>query len=105
MENNLPKPSHITPSVRLFGVGDAGIHVLDLLIAGGVAPELCVAVNSGGASLETAVATRKLRLESKRLRGLGSGGDPDRARQAAEEAGPDFKNLFDSVSVVFIVAG
>ena len=105
MENQLPGPVSEVPSIRLFGVGDAGLNVLELLIAGGVPAERCVAVNTGGEALEKSGAARRVRVETKRLRGLGSGGDPERGRQAAEERIEELKALCEGVDVVFVIAG
>ena len=85
METNLPSRSEGPLSIRIFGVGDTGINVTDLLIADGISPDRCVVVNvDGGSALLSCPASTRVRLESKRLRGLGSGGDPDRGRQSAE---------------------
>jgi len=50
-------------------------------------------------------ASEKVHLETKLLRGLGTGGDPDRGRAAAEEQAPRLKALCEGADVVFIVAG
>jgi cell division protein FtsZ len=93
------------PSIRLFGVGDAGLNVLELLIQSGLSPDRCVAVNTGGVALETSAAAHRVGLETKRMRGLGSGGDPERGRQAAEERAEELKCLCEGVDVVFVIAG
>jgi cell division protein FtsZ len=105
MDKQLPAPTSEMPSIRLFGVGDAGLNVLELLIQSGLSPDRCVAVNTGGAALEASAAAHRVGLETKRLRGLGSGGDPDRSRQAAEERAEELKSLCEGVDVVFVIAG
>ena len=62
-------------------------------------------MNTGGPALDSSSAVQKIQLETKRLRGLGTGGDPERARQAAEEKSEQLKALAESVDVVFILAG
>jgi cell division protein FtsZ len=105
MNNDLAGPPQRSFSLRVFGVGDTGINVVDLLIADGLAPVSCVAVNIEGPTVESSRAQQKLRLENKRLRGLGSGGDPERGRQAAEEKSDELKAVCEGTEVVFVVAG
>ncbi|HLH54128.1 MAG TPA: cell division protein FtsZ [Verrucomicrobiae bacterium] len=106
MIDNSPtaSPGSSTP-LRLFGIGDAGIATLELLLSEGVSPESCIAINSGGPALENSRAQTKLPLELRRLRGLGSGGDPERGRQAAEEKTDELKAICLGAEVVFIIAG
>jgi cell division protein FtsZ len=94
-----------TVRVRLFGVGNAGINVMEQLAVGGGADLSLAAVNTDGSSLAGASALDKVHLETKPLRGLGSGGDPERGRALAEEHLPQLKALCEGVDVVFIVAG
>jgi cell division protein FtsZ len=105
MQTNSPAQLEVSPSLRIFGVGDTGIGVVELLIADGLPAASCVAMNSGAEALERSSAAQKVHLETKRLRGLGSGGDPERARQAAEEKNEQLKSLCDAADVVFIVTG
>src|SRR6516164_4878178 len=72
-------------AVRIFGVGNAGITIIEQLITGGLPASAFVAVNADGQALDTSSAVEKLQLETRLLRGLGSGGDPDRGREVAEE--------------------
>ena len=74
------------PAVKIFGVGNAGIALLGALAIPEFAGAQLAAVNTDGQSLAaTTAATVKIHLENKLLRGLGSGGDPDRSRALAEE--------------------
>ena len=96
MNTNLPTPSQELPSLRIFGVGDTGLSVIDLMIADGLPPNSFAAVNAGGQALESSAAAQKIPVENKRLRGLGSGGDPERGRQAAEEKAERISRRFDT---------
>ncbi|HZR20207.1 MAG TPA: cell division protein FtsZ [Verrucomicrobiae bacterium] len=102
---NLPPSRGDSPVIRIFGVGKTGLSAIELLIADGLSPEEFVAVNLGGTALECSSAAQRLRLETKRLRGLGSGGDPARGRQAAEEKSEELKRLCEGVDLIFIVTG
>ena len=92
-------------SVRIFGVGGAGINVVERMIHAGMDASAFVAVNTDGASLAGSSAGEKVHLESSRLRGLGTGGDPERGRALAEESGSKLKSLCEEAKAVFIVAG
>ena len=56
-------------------------------------------------SLAASSASEKVHLETQLLRGLGTGGDPDRGRALAEEQLPKLKSLCEGADVVFILAG
>ncbi len=47
----------------------------------------------------------KIQLETKLLRGLGTGGDPERGRAIAEEQFATLKTACEGAEVVFIVSG
>jgi len=105
MNTNAPTGPEASSCLRIFGVGDTGLSLIERLIADGLSPELFVAVNAGGTELERSGAGRRVRLECKRLRGLGSGGDPERGRKAAEERSDELKSVCTGAKVVFIVTG
>lgn len=92
-------------SIRVVGVGGAGLAVLEYLIRGGLPADCFAAVNTNAASLAASAAAEKLHLETRLLQGMGSGGDPDRGRTAARENLPRLKALCEGRDVVFIVAG
>jgi cell division protein FtsZ len=91
--------------LKVFGVGTAGIFVTDRLVSGGIPASTCVAINTDAQALSTSSAAEKLQVETKLLRGLGTGGDPDRGREAAEEHFARLKALSEGTQVLFIVAG
>lgn len=93
------------PAVKIFGVGNAGIALLGLLAMPEFADAEFAVINTDAASLAASPAPVKIHLESKLLRGLGSGGDPDRSRALAEEQFSTLKSACADADVVFIVAG
>ena len=92
-------------SVKVFGVGGAGINVMELMLKSGLPDVSFVAVDTGAQSLAASSAPDKVHLETQLLRGLGSGGDPDRGRALAEEQLPKLKSLCEGADVVFLLAG
>ena len=92
-------------SIKVFGVGGAGIIVLELMLKEGLPGMGFVAVNTDPQSLAASSAAEKVLLETQLLRGLGTGGDPDVGGALAEEQLPRLKSLCEGVDVVFILAG
>ena len=93
------------PVVRIFGVGNAGIAVLGALDLAEFAAAQFAVVNTDAGAFAASPAPVKIHLENKLLRGLGSGGDPDRGRALAEEQFSTLKVACEGASVVFILAG
>jgi len=91
--------------VKIFGVGSAGVTMLDLLNSADFADAGFVAVNTDAPSLAASSAPVKIQLETKLLRGLGTGGDPERGGAIAEEQFATLKTACEGADVVFVVAG
>ncbi|MGO8837474.1 MAG: cell division protein FtsZ [Limisphaerales bacterium] len=94
-----------TPVVKIFGVGSAGIAMLDTLNGGDFSGAAFAVVNTDASSLAASSAPVKIQLETKLLRGLGTGGDPERGRAIAEEQFATLKMACDGADVVFLMAG
>jgi cell division protein FtsZ len=92
-------------SVKVLGVGGAGINVMELMLKSGLPGVGFAAVETDAQSLAASSASEKVHLETQLLRGLGTGGDPDRGRALAEEQLPKLKSLCEGADVVFILAG
>ena len=92
-------------SVKIFGVGGGGINVMELLLRESLPGVDFAAVNTDAQSLAASSATEKVHLETQPLRGLGTGGDPDRGRALAEEQLPKLRSLCEGAHAVFILAG
>ena len=91
--------------VRIFAVGNAGSTLLGALSAAEFSGAQFTAINTDAAALAASSATVKINLENKLMRGLGSGGDPDRGRALAEEQFSTLKAACEGANVVFILAG
>jgi cell division protein FtsZ len=91
--------------VKVFGVGSAGVTMLDTLNGEDFAGAGFVAVNTDASSLASSSAALKIQLETRLLRGLGTGGDPERGRTIAEEQFATLKTACEGADVVFVVAG
>ena len=92
-------------AVKVFSVGGAGVSVLELLIQGGLPGVGFVAVTTGPETAVGPASPEQVNLETRLLRGLGTGGDPERGRAVAEEQLPRLKSLCQGADVVFLLAG
>src|SRR5215510_302757 len=92
------------PAVKIFGVGSAGLNMLEQVMREGMEGVEFVAVNTDEGSLWASSAPEKVHLEPKPLRGLGTGGDPARGRAAAEEAAGKLKSVCEGSAMVFLLA-
>ncbi|HEX5398298.1 MAG TPA: cell division protein FtsZ [Verrucomicrobiae bacterium] len=104
----IPNPISETaqpPAIKIFGVGGAGILLLDALNTGEFAGAAFAAINTDAASLAASSASVKIHLETKLLRGLGTGGDPERGRALAEEHFATLKAACEEADVVLIISG
>ena len=64
-----------------------------------------LAINTDAQSLQQSDADRTLQIGADLTRGLGSGSDPDRGRNAAMEDYDRIKSLLKGADMVFITAG
>lgn len=92
-------------SVKIFGIGGAGVAMIERMIQEGFAGASYAAVNTDAKLLDWSSASEKILLESRPTRGLGTGGDPERGSALAEEQLPKLKDACGGADVVFIVAG
>src|SRR6185437_3898641 len=92
-------------SVKIFGVGTAGINILEEVAQAALPGAMLAAVNTDSHSLATSSASEKISLEAKSGRGPGPSGDSKRSRAVAEEHLPKLKRACEGIDVVFLVAG
>lgn len=104
-----PQPATETSAkklcVKIFGVGTAGVTMLEQMAREDFAGAKFVAVNADAPAFLPLAGVEMIHLETKLLRGLGTGGDPERGCKVAEENLPRLKEACAGADVVFIVAG
>ncbi len=91
--------------IRVIGVGGGGSNAVDRMIEAGVMGMEYISVNTDMQVLELSAADKKLQIGEKLTSGLGTGGNPDIGRQAAEESRQDILMGLDESDMVFITAG
>ena len=91
--------------IRVFGAGGAGNNAINRMIEFGVKGADFIAINTDLQALYLSKASQKLQIGEKLTKGLGSGGDPETGRKAAEESKDDLEMLIDGADLIFIAAG
>jgi cell division protein FtsZ len=100
----VPKPAQ-KPVVKIFGVGGAGVQLLDTVMGDEFTGASFAVIDTDATSLAASSAPVKIQLETKWMRGMGTGGDPERGRALAEEQFSTLKTACEGATVIFILAG
>jgi cell division protein FtsZ len=93
------------PQIRVVGVGGGGVNAVNRMIEAEITGVEFMALNTDAQSLQQSAAHVTLQIGADITRGLGSGSDPDRGRQAAMEDYDRIKSLLKGSDMVFITAG
>src|SRR5437667_393037 len=92
--------------IKAFGIGSAGVNLLDQLARDGVAADSLIAVHSDAKALSACLAGEKVHFENKASRAGNGREDSDlSAIMAAEEQLPRLKSLCSGADVILIIAG
>ncbi len=97
------KPTEVESkaSIKVVGVGGAGGSAVDRMKEVGLSGVEFVAVNTDAQALHHSSADVKVHIG----KGLGAGGDPEKGREAAEEAREAIGKALDGADMVFITLG
>lgn len=93
------------PTIRVIGLGNAGVHLADRLAMAGHYGVDVVAMNTDAQSLASSVAGQKVALGPKATRGLGAGGDPEVGYEAAQESLDEIRAAVEGANILFLCAG
>lgn len=91
--------------IRVIGVGGGGSNAVDRMIEAGLMGVEYIAMNTDMQVLDMSAADKKLQIGQNITRGLGTGGNPDIGRQAAEESRQEVLMALDGADMVFITSG
>ncbi|NTU46699.1 cell division protein FtsZ [Candidatus Roizmanbacteria bacterium] len=92
--------------IKVIGVGGGGGNAISSMInEGGIPGVEFVAVNTDAQALLHNKAELKIQIGDNLTKGLGSGGDPEVGRQAAEESREKLKEELAGADMVFITCG
>ena len=92
--------------IRVIGIGGGGSNAIGSMIAIGTIHSVdFVAVNTDAQALLLNKADTKIQIGEQFTKGLGSGGDPEIGRQAAEESREKLKHALEGSDMVFLTCG
>jgi len=91
--------------IKVVGVGGGGCNAVERMIEEGIRGVEFIAVNTDAQALAISKATTRVRIGDELTRGLGSGGDPEVGRKAAEESAEDLYSVLKGSDMVFVTAG
>lgn len=91
--------------IKVIGVGGGGSNAVDRMVQAGVQGVEFIAVNTDAQHLNRSLAPVRVRIGDKLTRGLGSGGNPEIGRKAAEESLEDLREVVKGADMIFITAG
>jgi cell division protein FtsZ len=92
--------------IKVVGIGGGGGNALSSMIKeGGITGVEFIAVNTDAQALLNNRATIKIQIGENLTKGLGSGGDPEIGRQAAEESRERLKEELGGADMIFITCG
>jgi cell division protein FtsZ len=91
--------------IRVVGVGGGGSNAVNRMIEEGLQGVEFIAINTDAQALILSNAPERIRIGDKLTKGLGSGGDPDTGRKAAEESSDELYEALKGSDMVFLTAG
>ena len=91
--------------LKVFGLGGAGCNAAGFACQAGFAGVEFLAANTDSRSLEACAVPAKFVLGAGRTHGLGTGGDPELGRAAAEEDVEKVRSFCAGADIIFILAG
>lgn len=103
--NNVPGQLESFAHIKVVGVGGGGCNAVERMISEGLHGVDFIAVNTDAQALMLSSAPMRVRIGEKLTRGLGSGGDPEQGRKAAEESAESLYSVLKGSDMVFITGG
>jgi cell division protein FtsZ len=105
----IPESSGEMPALQLritvIGVGNAGGNAVERMARNGFGSVRLIAVSTHAQVLGRTGVPEKLVLASRLRHGLGTGGDPEQGRAAAEADREVLRGLCEGADIIFVVAG
>ncbi len=91
--------------LKVAGIGGAGGNAVNRMVNSAFTGVDFIAVNTDLQVLRGSTAQQRIQIGQKLTRGLGSGGDPDVGRRAAEESREVLKESLQGADMVFLTCG
>ena len=101
---DLIEQHHTPAALKVVGIGGAGLNALNAMLASGLSGVEYIAVSTSQPRLRKSNASLKIRIGSD-TRGLGTGGDPAKAKAAVQESRQQILDSLKDADLVFLAAG
>jgi len=101
----LPSAAGTGFNLKVFGIGGAGGNAVDYMSSQEMAGIDFMAINTDTRALGGLQLARRMTLGQKLTRGLGTGGDPEMGRAAAQEDVEAIRGWCSGADVICVVAG
>jgi cell division protein FtsZ len=105
MEPTSIEPIENFARIKVLGLGGGGSNAVNRMIEEGIQGVEFVAINTDSQALMLSSSPTRIRIGEKLTKGLGSGGNPDVGRKAAEESGEELYEVLRGADMVFLTAG
>jgi cell division protein FtsZ len=92
-------------AIRVIGVGGGGSNAVDRMVQARIQGVSFAACNTDAQALRLSTAETRIRIGNAITGGLGSGGDPEIGRRAAEEDAERIARAVGGADLVFVTAG
>ncbi len=92
-------------NIKVIGVGGGGVNSVNRMISAGLKNVEFWAVNTDKQALDVSLAENTMQIGEKLTKGLGSGADPQKGKQAAEESKESIAGALKGADMVFVTAG
>ncbi len=92
-------------NIKVFGIGGAGCNAATWLFNKGISGATVYCTNTDALHLSITKADEKILIGKELTRGLGAGGRPAVAREAAKESVSELKRAASGADMVFVLAG
>lgn len=102
---NPPNQVESFANIKVVGIGGGGCNAIDRMIDEGLQGVDFVAINTDAQALMLSKAPTRVRIGDKLTRGLGSGGNPETGKKAAEESAEEMYGVLKGADMVFITSG
>lgn len=94
----------LSARIKVIGVGGGGTNAVDHMLDSISCVEFAV-VNTDVQALSKSDSPEKIQIGKKTSRGMGTGGNPERGRQAALDDKELLVEMLEGIDIVFITAG
>lgn len=92
-------------TIKVFGVGGAGVNAVNNMIRSGLDGVEFFSANTDAQALASSVSKNKIQLGDEITKGLGAGADPDIGFAAAKESIELIRTALQGADMAFITAG